>query len=271
MHSSISALSDAHILVVDDQPDQLRLLIDILRGKGCGISVALDGMQACERAQALLPDLILMDVRMPRMDGFTACRLLAADPATRAIPVIFLTAAGELYARLEGLGIGGVDYVVKPFEPEEVVARIRVQLARTTRERAAEAEQAGSPFAAGEDDDIIVRAAIRHLSRTLNDPPTVEQLARAVGTHEKRLSRAFRDNVGQTVFEYLRHERLRIAQDLLDSTSLSIASIAKEIGFSTPANFATAFRERFGITPTKWRRLRQGGSGAATRNPQRGA
>ena len=119
---------------------------------------------------------------------------------------------------------------------------------------------------AGKDDDIIVRAAIRHLARTLNDPPTVEQLARAVGTHEKRLSRAFRDNLGQTVFEYLRHERLRIAQDLLDSTSLSIASIAKEIGFSTPANFATAFRERFGLTPTEWRRQRHAGERAVRRN-----
>ncbi|KVK76133.1 AraC family transcriptional regulator [Burkholderia cepacia] len=269
MHSSISALSDAHILVVDDQPDQLRLLIDILRGRGCRISIASDGMQACQRAQALLPDLILMDVRMPRMDGFTACRLLASAPATSAIPVIFLTAAGELYARLEGLEIGGVDYVVKPFEPEEVVARIRVQLARTTRERPAEAEQSVSGV--GKDDGIIVRAAIQHLSRTLNDPPTVEQLARTVGTHEKRLSRAFRDNLGQTVFEYLRHERLRIARDLLDSTSLSIASIAKEIGFSTPGNFATAFRERFGTTPTEWRRLRQSGLGAVTRDSQCGA
>ncbi|KVH45294.1 AraC family transcriptional regulator [Burkholderia diffusa] len=269
-----SALGRAHILIVDDQPEQLRLLIDILRGTGCRISVAFDGSQACERAQALVPDLILMDVRMPRMDGFTACRRLAADPLTRAIPVIFLTVAGELHERVEGLEIGGVDYVVKPFEPAEVIARIRVQLMRTIRPVPADTEdmaEARAPFAAGKDDDIIVRAAIRHLSRSLNDPPTVEQLARAVGTHEKRLSRAFRDNLGQTVFEYLRHERLRIAQDLLDSTSLSIASIAKEIGFSSPANFATAFRERFGITPTEWRRQRHAAGRATARKPQRDA
>ncbi|ABK13491.1 MULTISPECIES: response regulator [Burkholderia] len=271
MSSSISALSDAHILIVDDQPDQLRLLIDILRSTGCRISIAFDGTQACQRAQALMPDLILMDVRMPRMDGFTACRLLAADPLTCAIPVIFLTVADALHERLEGLEIGGVDYVVKPFEPAEVIARIRVQLSRTKRERPAAAQQVQGPSAGGKEDDIIVRAAIRHLSRTLNDPPTVEELARAVGTHEKRLSRAFRDNLGQTVFEYLRYERLRIAQDLLDSTSLSIASIAKEIGFSTPANFATAFRERFGITPTEWRRQGHAGARAAARQPQRRA
>ncbi|RKU01965.1 DNA-binding response regulator [Burkholderia sp. Nafp2/4-1b] len=266
-----SALSHAHVLIVDDQPEQLRLLIDILRDTGCRISIAFDGVQACQRAQALMPDLILMDVRMPRMDGFTACRRLAADPLTSAIPVIFLTVAGELHERIEGLEIGGVDYVVKPFEPAEVIARIRVQLMRTKRPLAADEDDAPAAFAAGNDDDIIVRAAIRHLSRSLNDPPTVEQLARAVGTHEKRLSRAFRDNLGQTVFEYLRHERLRIAQDLLDATTLSIASIAKEIGFSTPANFATAFRERFGVTPTEWRRQRHAAGRAATREPRRDA
>ncbi|MBR7962308.1 response regulator [Burkholderia vietnamiensis] len=265
-----SALTDAHILIVDDQPDPLRLLADILRTTGCRISVAFDGVQACERAQALVPDLILMDVRMPRMDGFTACRRLAADPLTNAIPVIFLTVAGELHERVDGLDIGGVDYIVKPFEPAEVVARIRVQL-RGRCPPPAVAEHRRTPFVAGNADDIIVRAALRHLSRSLSDPPTVEQLARAVGTHEKRLSRAFRDNLGQTVFEYLRHERLRIAQDLLDSTSLSMASIAKEIGFSTAANFATAFRERFGVTPTEWRRERQAATRPAAGKPPRDA
>ena len=180
MHPSISALGDAHILIVDDQPDQLRLLIDILRGTGCRISIASDGLQACQRAQALMPDLILMDVRMPRMDGFTACRLLAADPLTCAIPVIFLTVAGALHERLEGFDIGCVDYVVKPFGPRRC-SRGFACSSRAKRERPVDTE---SPFVAGKDDDIIVRAAIRHLARTLNDPPTVEQLARAVGTHE---------------------------------------------------------------------------------------
>ncbi|MCQ4437814.1 response regulator, partial [Clostridioides difficile] len=81
---------------------------------------------------------------MPRMDGFTACRLLAADPLTCAIPVIFLTVAGALHERLEGFEIGCVDYVVKPFEPSEVLARIRGQLARERREQPVDTE---SPFA----------------------------------------------------------------------------------------------------------------------------
>ncbi|GGC64246.1 hypothetical protein GCM10011400_60210 [Paraburkholderia caffeinilytica] len=221
-----------------------------MRNAGYRISVGFDGSQAYQRALAISPDLILMDVRMPRMDGFAACRLLAADPRTSAIPVIFLTVAGELHERLNGLEIGGVDYVLKPFEPAEVLARIRVHLARASGNRPAEEKVSASDFTG---DSVIVRAAIRHLSQSLNNPPSVEQLARLVGTNEKRLSRAFRDNLGRTVFEYLRDERLRIAQRLLSSTPLSIASIADEIGFSSAANFATAFRERFGTTPSSYR------------------
>ncbi|WP_090688698.1 response regulator transcription factor [Paraburkholderia phenazinium] len=245
-----TALTDAHLLVVDDQPEQLQLLIGLLRNAGCRISVGFDGSQAYQRALAISPDLILMDVRMPRMDGFAACRLLAADPRTSAIPVIFLTVAADLHDRLDGLEIGGVDYVLKPFEPAEVLARIRVHLTRVNGKRNVEQEMSASDLTGN---SVIVRAAIRHLSERLNNPPTVEQLARLVGTNEKRLSRAFRDNLGRTVFEYLRDERLRIAQRLLSGTPLSISSIADEIGFSSAANFATAFRERFGVTPSTYR------------------
>lgn len=256
MLNSRSVLDDAHILVVDDQPDQLRLLIDVLRQAGCRISIAFDGAQAYQRALAIAPDLIVMDVRMPRMDGFAACRLLADTPATRAIPIIFLTAADELHERLEGLDIGGVDYVSKPFEPAEVLARIRIHLSRAGG-RQDQAAGTGAPDRTG--NGAIVRAAVRHLSQRLSAPPTVEELARLLGTNEKRLSRAFREELGQTVFEYLRGERLRIAQQLLTGTPLSIAHIAEEIGFSSAANFATAFRERFGVSPSAYRQEGQHG------------
>lgn len=261
MLNSRSILTDAHILVVDDQPDELRLLIDILRGAGCRISIAFDGAQAYQRAVAISPDLIVMDVRMPRMDGFAACRLLAETPSTRAIPIIFLTVANALDDRLEGLDIGGVDYVSKPFEAAEVLARIRVHLARLDRHRHA---QIAPPISGTSGENVIVQAAIRHLSERLNAPPTVEQLARVVGTNEKRLSRAFRKHLGQTVFEYIRRERLRLARRLLASTQLSMVDIAEEIGFSSAANFATAFRERFGMTPSSFREQRQARGSADT-------
>ncbi|ETP61331.1 AraC family transcriptional regulator [Burkholderia dolosa PC543] len=252
-------LVGAHILVVDDRPNDLRLLTEILRSARCRISVAFDGLQAYHRAQAIAPDLILMDVRMPRMDGFAACRLLASTPSTHAIPVIILTAAGDLENRLAGLETGAIDYIVKPFEPAEVIARIRNHLKRARRSQ----PFAHLPELPDHPDASIVRAASEILLRDLRNPPALEDLAKQVGTHEKRLSRAFRDNLGQTVFEYLRDTRLRIAMQFLAETSMGIGDIAEEIGFSTPGNFATAFRERFGITPTDWRRQRVAAEPAA--------
>jgi DNA-binding response OmpR family regulator len=245
-------ISGAHILVVDDRPNELQLLIEILRVARCRISVAFDGLQAYHRAQAVAPDLILMDVRMPRMDGFAACRLLTATPSTQAIPIIVLTSASNLDDRLEGLEIGAMDYIVKPFEPAEVIARIRNHLKKALRRRSDE----HLPALLDSPDASLVRAASEILLRDLRNPPALEDLAKLVGTHEKRLSRVFRDNLGQTVFEYLRDTRLRTAQRFLVETSMGIGDIAEEIGFSTAGNFATAFRERFRVTPSDWRRQR---------------
>jgi len=243
-------IAGAHILVVDDRPNELQLLIEILRGARCRISVAFDGAQAYHRAQLIAPDLILMDVCMPRMDGFTACRLLTADPATRAIPILILSASGELDDRIQGLEIGAMDYIVKPFEPAEVIARIRNHLKKILRRRLDE----HLPALPDGPDASLVRAAATVLLRDLRNSPTVEELARLVGTHEKRLSRAFRDNLGQTPGEYMRDTRLKTAQRFLLETPMAICDIAEEIGFSTAANFATAFRERFDMTPSDWRR-----------------
>ncbi|AGK51662.1 response regulator [Burkholderia thailandensis MSMB121] len=253
-------LSDAHLLVVDDRPNELQLLVEILRAAHCRISVAFDGLQAYHRAQAISPDLILMDVRMPHMDGFAACRLLTSTPSTQAIPIIMLTAAGDLEDRIEGLEIGAIDYIIKPFEPAEVIARIRNHLKKPPGSRPPE----HLPALPDHPDASLVRAASEVLLRDLRNPPALEALAKLVGTHEKRLSRVFRDNLGQTVFEYLRDTRLRTAQRFLAQTSMGIGDIAQEIGFSNAGNFATAFRERFGVTPSDWRRLHGRGNATGT-------
>lgn len=246
--------SPAHLLIVDDRVDELRLLIALIRQEGFRISIAFDGAQGYHRAQALQPELILMDVSMPILDGFGACRLLQNDASTSHIPIIFLSSASELDSRLEGLENGGVDYVLKPYEPEEVLARIRVHL----RRRSAGARSSFGPgesgvTAANNKDRTLVNAACQYLRTRLSRPPSLTQLARALHTNEKRLTRAFRSEMDLTVFEYLREERLRQATRLLLETSLSVTQIAEELGYSSSANFATAFRSHTGYTPTAFR------------------
>lgn len=242
-----------HLLVVDDRPEEVRLLVDMLRSARYRISVAMDGRQAYSRAAALVPDLILLDVHMPGADGFVACRLLQADPATAHIPIIFLTAAGALDDRLEGLHNGGVDYILKPYAPEEVLARLRIHLSRSRRPGSPMASQEAPSAALRTPEQVLAQAAAVFLRNHLSAAHTLESIARAVGTHEKRLSRAFRMHHGASVFEFIRQERLLLAQRLLTQTSLRIVDIAQETGFSNPANFATAFRDQYGATPTVFR------------------
>ena len=124
-------LSGAKILVVDDVPANLDLLVQALETAGYNISVAPGGEVALRVVRNDRPDLILLDVVMPEMDGYEVCRRLKAEAETRIVPVIFLTARGETEEVVEGFRAGGVDYIVKPFQQEEVLARIEMHLERT--------------------------------------------------------------------------------------------------------------------------------------------
>ncbi|HLP24366.1 MAG TPA: helix-turn-helix domain-containing protein [Acidobacteriota bacterium] len=237
-----------HVLLVDDSLDELRLLSATLRAERFRLTVANDGRKGYQRAVVSQPDIILLDVSMPELDGFSACRLLKADPATRHIPVIFLTAKNEPEERLHGLRLGGVDYVSKPVLAEEVVARIRIHL------RGGETRPIQTEPAARDPDDVVFGAATAEIRDRLETLPSVPELARMVGTHEKRLGQIFRDRVGMTVSTFVSEERIRAARRLLSETDMSVQQIAEQVGFGTGANFTTAFRKRMGMTPTHYRR-----------------
>lgn len=115
------------ILIVDDVPANIKILRELLVGN-YELFVATNGRMAVEVAEAKLPDLILMDVMMPEVDGVTACGILRGRPATAEIPVIFLTAKSDVDDMVRGFDAGGVDYVTKPFNPSELNARVRTHL-----------------------------------------------------------------------------------------------------------------------------------------------
>ena len=129
-------VSGARIMVVDDVPTNLDVLRQALEAASYQVMVATSGDTALSLAQRFAPDLILLDVNMPHMDGFDVCRLLKQADATRAIPVVFLTARDDTGDVVKGFDVGGVDYVLKPFRREEVLVRIRTHLEKARLERA---------------------------------------------------------------------------------------------------------------------------------------
>ncbi|MGB6295153.1 MAG: response regulator [Rivularia sp. (in: cyanobacteria)] len=126
MNDSLS--QKMHILLVDDNPTNLKVLFEAIGGYGWKALMATDGESAIEQAEYAQPDLILLDVMMPGIDGFETCRRLKANPVTENIPVIFMTALADTTDKVRGLEIGAVDYITKPFQKEEVIARLKLHL-----------------------------------------------------------------------------------------------------------------------------------------------
>ncbi len=126
------------VLVVDDSPDSLSMLNAALEQQGYTVLIALEGRQALAIAGKINPDIILLDALMPSMDGFDTCRMLKADPRLADIPVIFMTGLTDTDSVVRGLDAGGVDYLTKPVNIDELVARMRVHLANAKLKHSAQ-------------------------------------------------------------------------------------------------------------------------------------
>jgi len=145
------------VLVVDDSADALSLINDVLETAGLDVLVALEGRQALTIARRIRPDIILLDAVMPIMDGFETCRTLKADPELASIPVIFMTGLTDTDDIVRGLEAGGVDYLTKPINPNELLARMKVHLsnARLTSSAQSALDSTGQHLLTVSDGGII--------------------------------------------------------------------------------------------------------------------
>jgi len=128
MITNKSKMQAANIQIVDDNPENLALLSTMLVKQGYEVRTAISGNLALKSAQKSRPDLILLDIMMPGINGYEVCRQLKADEYTRDIPVIFLSALGEVLDKVKAFSVGGVDYITKPFQGKEVLARVHTHL-----------------------------------------------------------------------------------------------------------------------------------------------
>ncbi len=130
------------ILIVDDTPENLTVLRQMLAEKNYMVRPALNGEIAIKAVNASTPDLILLDIRMPGMDGYEVCEQLKSAENTRRIPVIFISALNELDDKIKAFSLGGVDYITKPFQAEEVLARIKTHLTLRSLQKSLEDKNA---------------------------------------------------------------------------------------------------------------------------------
>ena len=191
------------VLIIDDTPANLGVLVDYLEQHDLSVAVAQDGEEGLMRARFLLPDLILLDVMMPVLDGLETCRRLKADDATRDIPVIFMTALGETSDKLTGFRAGGVDYITKPFQIEEVLVRLNTHLAlrHTTQQlqrTVAELNMAQTELVRSET-LAALGAMVAGIAHELNTPIGNSMLIASTLTDLSHdMTRQLRDNKGLT-------------------------------------------------------------------------
>lgn len=182
--------SKASILIVDDTPENLRLLSRMLAWQGYQVRAANSGILALQSARANPPDLVLLDIVMPEMDGYETCERLKAEARTRDIPIIFISALDKAFNKIQAFAVGGVDYVTKPFEAEEVLARVATHLA--LRELQTRLEEANTKL---EKQNIELQKRNAELQQALSTIKTLSGLIPICAWCGKKI----RDDAGQWV------------------------------------------------------------------------
>jgi signal transduction histidine kinase/DNA-binding response OmpR family regulator len=246
------------ILVVEDNAE-VRAYVRQHLVPSYRVLEASNGAEGLEIARSRLPDLVLSDIMMPEMDGYALCRALRSSPETDFLPIILLTARAEAEDRLAGLEEQADDYLTKPFDVRELLARIGNVIAMRSRLRERFAGARLAVHAARVDVEPAdqrfidqVRGAIEtHLG---DDSFSVERLAGEVGQSRANLHRRLRDVVGESPSDLIRRMRLERAAQLLESGAGSVAEVAYAVGFKSVAHFSNAFKEQHGVRPSEVRR-----------------
>lgn len=256
-HAGISTATDQPIvLVVEDHNDVRSYICDQLKNDGYTVFESPDGKDGIAKAREIIPDLIITDVMMPKVDGYEFSKQIRADQKTSHIPLIMLTAKASEDSKIEGLEAGVDDYLVKPFSARELQVRVRnlIQLRKQLRARFSHAaiiepsEVSDLPL-----DQIFLRKVIDTIKSRMGDETFgVEDLASNTGMSVTHLNRKLRALLDQSPGQFIRSQRLQRAAELLLQNAGNVAEIAYRVGFSDQAHFTRSFKKQFGCPPTKY-------------------
>ncbi|RRA98122.1 hybrid sensor histidine kinase/response regulator transcription factor [Larkinella rosea] len=254
--TALDESNESRVLIVEDN-DELAQFIANSLPLHYRIRKAVNGLDGLEQALEYLPDLIISDVMMPGMDGFTLCDRLKTDLRTSHIPVILLTAKASVDSRIEGLSQGADDYLTKPFQVSELQLRVRNQLVSKQRQREWVRASLANPNPsdsrpATEPADPFLNRLYELLESNLSDPRFgIEQMMLELGLSRTSLFRKVKALTDLSANDLLRNYRLKRAAQLL-RTGQSVNQTAYEVGFESPAYFSKCFRELYQLTPSEF-------------------
>ncbi len=244
------------ILIVEDNEDFRFYLKDNLRSH-YSIIEAADGKEGWRKALAEHPDLIVSDISMPMMNGIDLCKKILSDERTCQIPVILLTAMTGEGDELKGLQTGAIDYIIKPFNFELLLSKIRNVLAhnntvRKTYQRQVQAAPSAVQIESA--DETFVRNVLEVIEEKMGNPEfSVGELSVKFHASRSTFYKRLLLLTGKTPIEFIRYIRLKRAAELLEKSQLTVSEIAYTVGFNNPKNFSQYFKEEFDRIPSAYR------------------
>ena len=243
------------LLIVEDNPD-VRKYINMILNNHYNITEAKDGEEGLDKAFECIPDLIISDIMMPKMDGFQMCSRLKSDTRTSHIPVIMLTAKATMQDKISGLELGADEYIMKPFEAAELKARIKNLIEQRKRlhehfRRYGLAEIEDKNITSV--DQQFLRKATDIISRNISDSSFgVEVLAEGLAVSRSLLLKKTEALFGESPSELIRRIRLNRAAKLIERKFGNVSEVAIEVGFTNPSYFAECFKKQFGVAPSHY-------------------
>jgi len=243
------------LLIVEDNTDVRNYIKGYLE-ENYKIIEAVNGNDGFHKSLQSSPDLIVSDVMMPEMDGFELCEKLKTDERTSHIPIILLTAKASGQDKIGGLEMGADDYIMKPFDAEELQVRIKNLIDQRKKLR----EHFKKEGLVDLDNKSITSTDKKFLKKILeivnghisDSGFSIDKLADEIGLSRSQLHRKLVSLIGESPGDLTRRIRLSKAAKLIEEKFGNISEIALEVGFSNPANFAQSFRHQFGVSPSEY-------------------
>lgn len=253
------------ILVIEDETRSRNLFVSCLQAEGYDTLIADNGVAGIQIAQQKLPDLVLCDILMPKLDGYGVLNRLRQNQTTAIIPFIFLTAKGTKTELRKGMKLGADDYLIKPLTAEELIEAVVARLARYSLlgNKSPESESTALPTTTTTENNISQSffPSIPQLSEVFdfieanyNKGITLSDVAKAAGYTPAYITSLVGKQTGKTINRWIIERRMIAACHLLKETSDSIENIAREIGYQDACHFSRQFRQHWQTTPQAWRK-----------------
>lgn len=252
----VAASAGPLVLVVEDNADLRAYLAESLEDD-YRITLAENGLEGLDKGLELIPDLIISDMMMPVMDGFTLCTKIRSDERTSHIPFVLLTARSTIESKLAGLELGADEYIIKPFNIKELKARLKNLLEqRKNLRKSYSREVTVQPknISITSVDERFLNHALEIMETHLSDEQfSVERFAQEMGMSRKNLLRKIKALTDQSVNEFIRNFRLQRAAQLISANSATISEIAYQVGFNNLSYFSKCFKELYGVVPNEYK------------------